>query len=51
MDLHGMLLGKFAFSSQVGEELTTWDVLHKEEEVAGVLCESLQADLFGNEEF
>ena len=39
--LHGVLLGELALSPQVGEELTTWDVLHQEEEEAGVLCEPL----------
>ena len=41
LDLHCMLGIQFALSTQVGEELTTWDVLHQEEEVAVVLRESL----------
>jgi len=43
-----MFLVKFAFCSQVSEELTTWNVGHEEKEEAGVLCEPLQADLFEN---
>ena len=40
-----MLLCQFAFRSQVGEELTAWNVGHQEVEVARVLREPLQADL------
>ena len=36
---------ELALGAQIGEELTTWDVLHEEEEVARVLSEPLQADL------
>lgn len=49
VDLHGMLLGKFAFCSQVSEKLTTWNVGHEEKEEARVLCEPLQTDLYENE--
>jgi len=41
---HGMLLSQFALRSQVGEELTTWNIGHQEVEVARVLREPLQAD-------
>ena len=45
LHLHCMLLREFSLSAEVGEELTARDVLHQEEEVAGVLGEPLQADL------
>ena len=44
--LHRMFLVKFALSAQVSEQLTTWNVLHKEEQVARVLCEALETDLW-----
>lgn len=40
-----MLGSQFALRSQVGEELSSGDVLHQEVEVAGVLGESLETDL------
>ena len=40
-DLHRVLSVQLALRTQVGEELTTWDVLHEEEKVAGVLSEPL----------
>ena len=43
--LHCVLLTEFSFCSQICEKLTTWDVLHEEVEVAGVLGEPLQTDL------
>lgn len=44
-DLHCVLLCQFALCSQVGKELTTWDVGHQEVQIARVLREALQADL------
>ena len=45
VNLHCVLLCQFALSSQVGEELTAWDVRHQEVEIARVLREALQSDL------
>ena len=39
--LHGVLLGEFALSPQVGEKFTPWDVFHEEEKESRVLCEPL----------
>ena len=43
--LHCMFLVKFALCAQVCEKLTAWNVLHKEEQVALVLCKTLETDL------
>ena len=40
-----MFLVKFSLSSQIGEKLTTWNILHEEKEEARVLREALQSNL------
>ena len=48
--LHCVLLVELSFRSQVSEELTSWDILHQEEEVTGVLCEPLETNLENGDE-
>jgi len=43
--LHGVLLFKFSFGTQVSEKFTTSDVRHKEVEIASVLRESDKSNL------
>ena len=40
-----MLSVQLPLGTEVGEEFAAWDVLHEEEQVAGVLREALQANL------
>ena len=40
-----MIAGKFILSSEVCEQLTTGDVVHQEEQIPRILCESSKANL------
>ena len=42
---HRMIAGKFILSSEVCEQLTTGDVVHQEEQIPRILCESSEANL------
>ncbi len=40
-----MFRSKFPFRTQIGEELTSWNVVHQEVKITGILCETFKANL------